>query len=98
MVRRRIANASSSELVRLPPNPDQLGAKSLLEQRSAIVSDKVSSELSTPSMMRAALSKWSRSGTAVKSIAAPPNLSLNPGAPRRRAPPPSVVAPVSLVR
>ena len=80
MVRSGIANASSTELVRLPQNPGQLGAKSSPEPRSAIVFAKVSSELSTPSMTRAAPLKWSRSGTAVKSIAAPPNLSLNPDA------------------
>ena len=80
MVRRRIANASSTELARLPLNPGQLGAKSSLEQRSAIVFVKLSTELSTPSMTRAAQLKWSRLGTAVKSIVAPSNLSLNPDA------------------
>jgi hypothetical protein len=45
--------------------------------------------LSTPSMTRAAPLKWSRSGTAVKFIAAPPNHSLNPDAsPAAHAPRP----------
>ena len=48
-----------------------LGVKNLLERRSAIAFAKASSGLFTPSMTQAARLKWLRSGTAMRSIAAP---------------------------
>ena len=68
----------------MPPNRGQLGVRSLPEPRDAIAFAKASSESFMLSTTQAAPLKWSRSGTAVKSIAAPLEPGRHTDVPQRR--------------
>ena len=78
--RRKIVNASSRGSSPLPTSHDRPAARSSRAPKDAIAFDKVNFASSMQSTMPHTPLKSSRSGTAARSIAAPRNPPLNPGA------------------